>query len=318
MIQLNGRSIYAINQRRRDIGDRMKDPSDPLKLVIVRDMWLTGFDVPSLHTMYIDKPMRGHGLMQAIARVNRVFKDKKGGLVVDYLGIADDLKQALREYTESGGRGKPVLDQEEAVALMMEKYEIVSGMFHGFDYRKFFTSSVTEKMTIISLAQEHILAQDKGKDRFLAYVTQLSQAFALAVPHAETFKIRDDVGFFQAVRSELPSLSQELVRRMMIWILRLNRSYPRRLFQTGLLTFLRQPGSRSRTFQFLSDEFLAEVRGMPYKNLAFELLKKLLNDEIKSRSKRILFKAGLLPNSWNRRLRNIRIRRLKQPRSLKN
>ncbi len=168
-------------QRRKDIGDRMKDPYDPLKVVIVRDMWLTGFDVPCLHTMYLDKPMRGHGLMQAIARVNRVFKDKPGGLIVDYLGVAVELKKALSEYTESGGRGKPAFEQDEAVAVMVEKYEIVSALFYGFDYTHFFTSSTKDKLSILVLAQEHILKQENGKERCLKYVTQLSKAFALMV-----------------------------------------------------------------------------------------------------------------------------------------
>jgi type I restriction enzyme R subunit len=189
--------------RRRALGDRMKDPADPLKIAIVRDMWLTGFDAPSLHTMYIDKPMRSHGLMQAIARVNRVFKDKKGGLVVDYLGIADELKKALSDYTESGGRGKTVFDKEEAVALMLEKYELVAELFHGFDYERFFTASPREKMSIIPAAMEHVLKQENGKERYLEYVTRLSQAFALAVPDEEALKIRDEVGFFQVIRSGL-------------------------------------------------------------------------------------------------------------------
>jgi type I restriction enzyme R subunit len=277
--------------RRRDIGDRMKDPSDPLKLVIVRDMWLTGFDVPSLHTMYIDKPMRGHGLMQAIARVNRVFKDKKGGLVVDYLGIADDLKQALQLYTESGGRGKPVLDQEEAVALMLEKYEVVSGMFHGFDFRKFFSSTVTEKMTIISLAQEHILAQEKGKDRFLGYVTQLSQAFSLAVPHVETFKIRDDVGFFQAVRSRIAKFETSTGKTDDDLDSAIKQIISKAVVSDRVIDIFEAAGIKKPDISILSDEFLAEVRGMPYKNLALELLKKLLNDEIKSRLKHNLIQG---------------------------
>lgn len=277
--------------RRRDIGDRMKDPSDPLKLVIVRDMWLTGFDVPSLHTMYIDKPMRGHGLMQAIARVNRVFKDKPGGLVVDYLGIADDLKKALSEYTESGGEGKPTLDQEEAVALMLEKYEVVTGMFHGFDFRKFFGASVTEKMTIISLAQEHILAQDNGKDRFLAYVTQLSQAFALAVPHAETFKIRDDVGFFQAVRSRIAKFETGTGKTSDDLDSAIRQIISKAVVSDRVIDIFEAAGIKKPDISILSDEFLAEVKGMPHKNLAFELLKKLLNDEIKSRSKRNLIQG---------------------------
>ncbi len=274
--------------RRRDIGERMKDPGDPLKLVIVRDMWLTGFDVPSLHTMYLDKPMRGHGLMQAIARVNRVFKDKPGGLVVDYLGIADDLKRALSVYTESGGQGKPTIDQDEAVALMLEKYEIVCGMFHGFDFRRFFPASVTEKMTIITLAQEHVLGQDKGKDRFLAYVTQLSQAFALSVPHAEAMRIRDEVGFFQAVRARIAKYETGTGKTEDDLDSAIKQIISRAIASDRVIDIFEAAGIKKPDISILSDEFLAEVKGMPHKNLAFELLKKLLSDEIKARSKRNL------------------------------
>jgi type I restriction enzyme R subunit len=171
--------------------------------VIVRDMWLTGFDAPCLHTMYVDKPMRGHGLMQAIARVNRVFKDKPGGLVVDYLGLADELKQALATYTESGGRARPALDQAEAVAVMLEKYEVCCGLFHGFDWSKWTTGTPQERLSLLPAAQEHILAQEDGKERCCRRSRELSQAFALAVPHTEALRIRDDVGFFQAVRAVL-------------------------------------------------------------------------------------------------------------------
>jgi len=272
--------------RRRDIGDRMKDDKDPLKLVIVRDMWLTGFDVPSLHTMYVDKPMRGHGLMQAIARVNRVFKDKPGGLVVDYLGIADDLKHALSDYTQSGGKGKPTFDQEEAVALMLEKYEVVEGMFHKFDYRKFFKASVTEKMTIITLAQEHILGQKDGKERFLAYVTQLSQAFALSVPHAEALKIRDEVGFFQAVRARIAKFETGLGKTSDDLDSAIKQIISKAISSDKVIDIFEAAGIKKPDISILSDEFLAEVRNMPHKNLAFELLKKLLNDEIKARMKR--------------------------------
>ena len=163
-------------------------------------MWLTGFDAPSLHTMYVDKPMRGHGLMQAIARVNRVFKDKPGGLVVDYLGLAQDLKRALAAYTESGGTGRTALDQDEAVAVMQEKYEVCRALFHGFDWSRWTTGTPQERLTLLPAAQEHILAQEDGKERCMNAVRELSQAFALAVPHEETLRIRDDVGFFQAVR----------------------------------------------------------------------------------------------------------------------
>ena len=189
--------------RREALANRFRDANDPFRVVLVRDMWLTGFDAPSLHTMYVDKPMRGHGLMQAIARVNRVFKDKPGGLVVDYLGLAQDLKQALATYTESGGTGKTALDQEEAVAVMQEKYEVCCALFHGFDWSRWTMGTPQDRLGLLPPAQEHILAQENGKDRCLRAVRELSQAFALAVPHEETLRIRDDVGFFQAVRAQL-------------------------------------------------------------------------------------------------------------------
>ncbi len=189
--------------RREALANRFRAPADPLRVVLVRDMWLTGFDAPSLHTMYIDKPMRGHGLMQAIARVNRVFKDKPGGLVVDYLGLAHELKQALATYTESGGTGRTALDQGEAVAVMLEKYEVCCGLFYGFDWSKWTTGTPQERLGLLPAAQEHILAQENGKDRCVRAVRELSQAFALAVPHEEALRIRDDVAFFQAVQAVL-------------------------------------------------------------------------------------------------------------------
>ena len=189
--------------RREALAQRFRDPKDPFRIVIVRDMWLTGFDCPSLHTMYVDKPMRGHGLMQAIARVNRVFRDKPGGLVVDYLGLADELRQALATYTEAGGKGRTALDQAEAVAVMLEKAEICRGLFHGFDWSAWRSGTPTDRVSLLPAAQEHILAQDEGKARLLRAVTELSQAFALAVPHPEALAIRDEVGFYQAVRSVL-------------------------------------------------------------------------------------------------------------------
>ena len=188
-------------QERKSLGDRFKDPKDPLKLVIVRDMWLTGFDVPCLHTMYIDKLMRGHNLMQAIARVNRVYKDKPGGVIVDYIGIASDLKHALTAYTESGGKGAPTLDQNEAIAEMREKYEIVAQMFEGFDYKRYFEADIKAKMTIILEAQEHILSLENGKNRFTKEVILLSKTFALCVTSPAAMKIKDELGFFQAVKA---------------------------------------------------------------------------------------------------------------------
>ena len=189
--------------RREALANRFRDPEDRLQVVLVRDMWLTGFDAPSLHTMYLDKPMRGHGLMQAIARVNRVFKDKPGGLVVDYLGLAQDLRQALNTYTESGGTGRTALNQEEAVAVMLEKYEICCGLMHGFDRTRWTKGTPQERLNLLPPAQEHVLAQEDGKERCLNAVRELSQAFALAVPHEEALRIRDDVGFFQALRAAL-------------------------------------------------------------------------------------------------------------------
>jgi type I restriction enzyme R subunit len=181
--------------RREALANRFRDANDPFTMVLVRDMWLTGFDAPSLHTMYVDKPMRGHGLMQAIARVNRVFRDKPGGLVVDYLGLAHELKQALATYTESGGTGRTALDQAEAVAVMLEKYEVCCGLFHGFDRSTWVTGTPTVRLGLLPPAQEHILAQEDGKNRLLRAVQALSQAFALAVPHDEALRIRDDVAF---------------------------------------------------------------------------------------------------------------------------
>src|SRR5690242_13108180 len=192
---------HARNKSRREaLAKRFRDADDPFKIVIVRDMWLTGFDAPSLHTMYLDKPMRGHGLMQAIARVNRVFKDKPGGLVVDYLGIAHELKAALATYTQSGGTGRTAIDQSEAVALMLEKYEVCSALFHGFDRSRWTTGTPAERLGLLPAAQEHVLRQENGKDRCIRAVRALSQSFALAVPHEEALRIRDDVGFFQAVQ----------------------------------------------------------------------------------------------------------------------
>jgi type I restriction enzyme R subunit len=276
--------------RRRAIGERMKDPSDLLKLAIVRDMWLTGFDAPSLHTMYVDKPMRSHGLMQAIARVNRVFKDKPAGLVVDYLGIADELKKALSEYTE-GDRKETGIPKEEAVALMLEKYEIVSELFQGFDYKKFFTASPREKMSFIPAAIEYILQQKDGKEKCLKYVTELSKAFALAVPHEETLKIRDEVGFFQAVKSGLVKTTTISGKPQEELDSAVRQIISKAIASDKVIDIFAAAGLRKPDISILSDEFLAEVKEILHKNLAFELLKKLLNDEIKIRQKKNLIQG---------------------------
>ncbi|MDD2889336.1 MAG: type I restriction endonuclease subunit R [bacterium] len=279
-------------QRRRELGDRMRDPDEPLKIAIVRDMWLTGFDVPCLHTMYIDKPMKGHGLMQAIARVNRVFRDKPGGLIVDYLGIADDLKNALSEYTGSGGKGKPTFDQKEAVAIMLEKYEIICSMYKGFDYKRVFTASIKDKLSIMMQAAEHILKPgEDSKQKYLSYVTQLSQAFALSVPDEEALRIRDDVGFFQAVRSHIAKFDITRGKTEEDLDSAIKQIISKAVVTDKIIDIFAAAGLKRPDISILSDEFLAEVKGMTHKSLAVELLKKLLSDEIKTRARKNLIQG---------------------------
>jgi type I restriction enzyme, R subunit len=274
-------------QERKELGERLKDPSDPLKLVIVRDMWLTGFDAPCLHTMYIDKPMRGHNLMQAIARVNRVYKDKPGGLIVDYIGIASDLKQALATYTESGGQGAPALDQGEAIAAMMEKYEIVVQMFNGFDYKRYFSADTKEKMTIILEAQEHILGLEDGKNRFTKQVGLLSKTFALSVPSLPAMNIKDELGFFQAVKARLTKFEPTGNGKSDAEIeTAIRQIVDRAVVVDGFIDIFDAAGIKKPDISILSDDFLEEIRDMKRKNLAFELLKKILDDEIKTRTKK--------------------------------
>lgn len=277
--------------RREALANRFRNPQDPFKLVIVRDMWLTGFDAPSLHTMYIDKPMRGHGLMQAIARVNRVFKDKPGGLVVDYLGLAPELKAALATYTESGGTGRTALDQEEAVAVMLEKYEVCRGLFHGLDRRKWTTGTPQERLALLPSAQEHILGQESGKERCLRAVRELSQAFALAVPHDEALRIRDDVAFFQAVQAVLAKRAPGDARPLEDLDHAVRQIISRAVSPEGVLDIFAAAGLAKPDISILSDEFLAEVRGMPHRNLAVELLQKLLKGELKSRGRKNVVQA---------------------------
>lgn len=186
---------HTTKQQRKLLAERMKDDDDELKLVIVRDMWLTGFDAPAMHTLYIDKPMKGHNLMQAIARVNRVNGDKPGGLVVDYLGIASELKEVLSFYSEAGGKGDPTLAQEQAVALLLEKIEVVSAMFHGFTYEDYFEADTAQKLSLILAAEDHILGLEDGKKRYINEVTMLSQAFAIAVPHEQALDVKDEIAF---------------------------------------------------------------------------------------------------------------------------
>ncbi len=323
---------HTSKDQRRILADRMKDPEDELNLVIVRDMWLTGFDVPSLHTLYIDKPMQGHNLMQAIARVNRVYKDKPGGLVVDYLGIASDLKKALSFYSDSGGKGDPAITQEKAVQFMLEKMEIVSQMFlekpskdysqelqsmirdetvpyigkdRGLLYEEYFTADTATKLKIILTAEEHILSLDDGKKRFVDEVTALSKAFAIAIPHDQAMDIKEEVSFFQAVKSRFMKFDNtgtgitdddlETTIRQVI---------DQALVSEKVIDVFDAAGIKKPDISILSEEFLLEVKNMEHKNIALEVLKKLLNDEIKSRLKTNLVQGKtlmeMLENSINK------------------
>ena len=277
--------------RREALAKRFRDAKDPFRLVIVRDMWLTGFDAPSLCTMYVDKPMRAHGLMQAIARVNRVFRGKPGGLVVDYLGLADELKKALATYTESGGTGRAAVDQEEAVGLMLKAYEICLGLFHGFDRSKWQTGTAQERLALLPAAQEHILAQEDGKNRLLKAVTELSQAFALAVPDEKALAIRDDIGFFQAVRAVLIKGSAVEQRSEEDLDFAIRQIISQAIVSDKVVDVFAAAGLKKPDLSILSDEFLAEVQHMPHRNLAVELLQKLLKGEIRQRSRRNLVQA---------------------------
>ena len=277
--------------RREALANRFRNPGNPLRMVLVRDMWLTGFDAPSLHTMYVDKPMRGHGLMQAIARVNRVFQDKPGGLVVDYLGLAHELKRALATYTESGGKGQTSLDQSEAVAVMLEKYEVCLDLFHGFDRSGWVTGTPAERLGLLPLAQEHVLAQENGKDRCMQSVLELSQAFALAVPHEEALRIRDDVAFFQAVRSVLAKRASADARPEEELDHAVRQIISRAVSSEGVIDIFAAAGLEKPDLSILSDEFLAEVRDMPQRNLAVELLQKLLKGELVIRRRKNVVQA---------------------------
>ena len=276
--------------RREALAKRFRDPEDELRVVLVRDMWLTGFDAPSLHTMYVDKPMRGHGLMQAIARVNRVFKDKPGGLVVDYLGLAPELKSALATYTESGGTGRTAVDKNEAAALMVEKYEVCCGILHGFDWSSW-TDGPAARLELLPAAQEHVLAQENGKERFVGVVRELEQAFALAVPHEETTRIRDDVAFFQSVRSALAKRSAGQVQSDEELDHAVRQIIARAVAPEGVVDIFEAAGLDRPDISVLSEEFLAEVQGMQHRNLAVELLRKLLQGELTARRRKNVVQA---------------------------
>lgn len=286
---------HATKKQRRALADRMRDADDELKLVIVRDMWLTGFDAPSLHTLYIDKPMQGHNLMQAIARVNRVYKDKPGGLIVDYLGIAADLKKALAFYSDSGGKGDPTLQQEQAVEIMKEKLETVSQMFYGFDYENYFGADTSDKLSWILKAEDFILGLENGKKRFVNEVNALGKAFAIAIPNYEAMDAKDEVSFFQAVKARLCKFDStgsghndediETTIRQVI---------DKALVSERVVDIFDAAGIKKPDISILSEEFMEELKGMEHKNIALEVLKKLLADEIKSRAKRNLVESRLL------------------------
>ncbi|WP_157209193.1 type I restriction endonuclease subunit R [Mariniflexile maritimum] len=313
---------HTTKEQRRALAERMKDPTDELKLVIVRDMWLTGFDAPSMHTLYIDKPMKGHNLMQAIARVNRVYKDKPGGLVVDYLGIASDLKKALSFYSDSGGKGDPTIAQEQAVTLMLEKLEVVSQMFlekpvqgyskefqdlvedptvpylgknEGLLYEEYFTADTRTKLKIILTAEEHILSLEDGKKRFIKEVTGLSQAFAIAVPHDQAMDVKDEVSFFQAVKARLSKFDITGEGRTDEDIeTAIRQVIDKALISEQVVDVFDAAGIKKPDISILSEDFLMEIKGMTHQNIALETLKKLLNDEIKVRSKTNLMQSKSL------------------------
>lgn len=274
--------------RRKAIGERLKNPADSLKMVIVRDMWLTGFDAPCLHTLYVDKPMRGHSLMQAIARVNRVFTEgKEGGLVVDYLGIAQELKHALAEYTASGGEGKPTLDQELAVAKMLELYEAIDYQLKHFDWRKFFTLSPEEKLKFIPIIVDYIFSQENGEQSFVENTKNLLKAFAISVPHEKAIAIRDHVALFQAIKARLVKISDrneggksdEEIETAIKQII------SEAITADKVIDVFDAAGLKKPNIEILDERFLQELKDLPQKNLAVELLKKLLKDEIKKRTK---------------------------------
>ena len=290
-------------EKRRTLATRFKDSRDPFRMVIVRDMWLTGFDAPCLSTMYADKPMQGHGLMQAIARVNRVFKDKPGGLVVDYLGLADQLKRALCTYTESGGKGDPAPDHQLAIGVMLEKYGIACDILHGFSWDKWTTGTPAERLQLIPAGQEHILAQENGKQRWIQVITELSKAYALSSGSDEATELSDDVSFFQSLQAALHkqvSRSQKSPEQIDAAI--------RQLVSKAIVTdgqvidIFTAAGLPKPDISILSDQFLAEVRGLRHKNVAAELLEKLLKDELKVRAKKNLVQSQLFSEKLQKTL----------------
>ncbi len=287
--ELNLQPHIRNKTKRKAIGERLKNPADSLKLAIVRDMWLTGFDAPCLHTLYVDKPMRGHSLMQAIARVNRVFTEgKEGGLVVDYLGIAQELKHALAVYTQSGGEGKPTLDQELAVAKMLELYEAIE--YHNlrhFDWLKFFTLSPEQKLNYIPVIVDYIFSQENGELSFVENTKNLLKAFAISVPHEKAIAIRDNVALFQAIKARLVKIADrnEGGKSDKEMETAIKQIISEAITADKVIDVFDAAGLKKPNIEILDERFLQELKDMPQKNLAVELLKKLLKDEIKKRTK---------------------------------
>src|SRR6202050_3288549 len=299
-------------QRREALAKRFKNENDAMKLVIVRDMWLTGFDVPCLHTMYVDKPMQGHGLMQAIARVNRVFKDKEGGLIVDYLGLADQLKKAMANYTQAGGKGQPTFDQDAAVRKMTEHFDVVKGIFHGFDYAKHLTGKPAERVQLVKNAADYIIPQENGNYRYLSSVSALSRAFALSVPHEKAMALREEIGFFQTVRGTLikTTLTEDEQKNPEVVDSAVRQIVSRSVASDEVIDIFSVAGLGRPDISILSDEFLEEVRRLPQKNLAIEALRKLLNDQLKTQSKKNLVQSRLFSDMLQKTIQKYQNRSL--------
>lgn len=282
---------HTTKQQRKELAVRMKDPNDELKLVIVRDMWLTGFDAPSLHTMYVDKKMQGANLMQAIARVNRVYKDKPGGLIVDYIGIGQELRNAMATYLQSGGEGKAFVDIAEAIALMIEKFEIVEQMFHNYDYKAYFHAETNVKLQVLLGAQNYILSSENVKNRFLKEITALSKLFAMSIPSREANAIKDEIAFFQAVKARINKFTASGVKSDYEVDTAIKQIVDDALSSDGVIDVFSAAGIETPSISILSDEFLLEVKNMQQKNLAYELLKKLLSDDVRIRKSKNIAQA---------------------------
>ena len=297
-------------ERRENLATRFKDAKSDLRIVIVRDMWLTGFDVPSLHTMYVDKPMGGHNLMQAIARVNRVFANKPGGTIVDYLGLADSLRKAMAKYTEGGGEGETAIDVDEAIGEMTRRYEIVCAMFHGFDRSGWTSGKASVQMKLITQGAEHVLQQDNGKERYLEAVVNLRKAFALAVPTDAAMAIRDDVGYFMAIRAALLKTEKSGGKSQDALDSAIRQILSNAIVSNEVIDIFQAAGLPRPDISILSPQFLEDVRDLPQKNLAVELLKKLLNDELKRRSRKNVVQSRQFSEMLEKRLREYQNRAL--------